>query len=49
VYKAKHSAFDSMRIPLGLGEFARETGSDLGVNAMRKVEAGGPTGNGRKP
>jgi len=43
VYKANYSAFLSIRIP---ARFAPETGSNLGVNARREVEA---AGNAKKP
>jgi hypothetical protein len=48
-YKAKHSAFRSMRTSLSLGEIGRETGSKLAGNAMRQIEVGRPTGNRKKP
>ncbi len=47
--KAQCSAFHAMRIRLGLSEFARATGSNLRVNAIRQIEAGCPTGNAKKP
>lgn len=48
-YHGKCSTFRTMRIPMGLGEFARETGSNLRVHAAHRVEVGHPAGNARKP
>ena len=49
VYKAKSSALHSMQIPLGLGEFARETGSNSGVKAMGQSKLDARAAKVKKP